>query len=108
MCVEAVETSFARLDEILPDSLILTDELNGFNHYSSCESFDNLAYGLNPVLDAALKADTTQKYNFQYVAVVYHLGPGEFNVRTILVDSVWKAYNFDEDTKPFFQDPVDN
>jgi hypothetical protein len=89
LCTEALEQTFVRLGEVVPDSLQITGELDPFLYYSSCKSFANRAYVVNPVLDAVLKADTTQKYNFQYIARVDHVGPGEFEVSRFQVDEIW-------------------
>ncbi len=108
MCTEAIAETFGRLDEVVPDSLIITSELNEFNFYSSCKSFANRAYVVNPVLDAVLKADTTQKYNFQYIARVDHVAKGEFEVSRFQVDEIWEKYHPEEqpENEPFFNDPA--
>lgn len=90
MSVEAIQTTFEEIDRIVPDTLLITDELDPYMHYQSAKSFGNYFYGLNPVLEAAAKADTTRKYRFQYVARVDHVDAGEFVIRDFLVDSIWR------------------
>jgi len=102
--VEALQLTFDEIGRILPDSLIITDDLEPFNHYSSAESFGNLFYGLNPVLDAAAKADTSRKYKFQYIARVDHVDAGEFVIRDFLVDSIWRYRPFVIESKNPFTD----
>ncbi len=98
----ALQKTFDSLDQILPDSLIITEELDPRNHYMSAESFGNLFYGLNPVLDAAAKADTSRKYKFQYIARVDHVDANEFVIRDFLVDSIWRHEPYRSDFESFF------
>ena len=102
MSIDALQKSFDEIDRIVPDSLIITDELDPYMHYRSAESFGNIFYGLNPILDAAAKADTSRKYKFQYVARVDHVDANEFVIRDFLVDSVWRYQPFKvESQNPF-------
>ncbi len=102
--IQALQKTFDNLDQILPDSLIITEELDPRNHYMSAESFGNLFYGLNPVLEAAAKEDTSRKYRFQYIARVDHVDIDEFIIRDFLIDSIWRyePYNFNSES---FFDP---
>jgi hypothetical protein len=104
MSVKALQTTFDEIDRIVPDSLIITDDLDPYAHYSSAESFGNLFYGLNPVLDAVSKTDTSRKYRFQYVARVDHVDANEFVIRDFLVDSIWRYEPFQfESENPFIE-----
>ena len=108
LIVEAMEKTFDNIDQILPDSLVVTDELNPYLHYSEGESFGNIFYGLNPIIDVAAKADTSRKYKFQYVARVDHVDADEFVIKTFQVDSIWRYKAFVLDDEPFFNmDPND-
>lgn len=100
--IEALQKTFDEIDRILPDSLVITEELDPYKHYMSAKSFGNLFYGLNPVLDAAAKADTSRKYKFQYLARVDHVDINEFVIRDFLVDSIWRDEPFKIESKnPF-------
>lgn len=90
MSTDAIEQTFREIDRILPDSLVVDDPLNPYNHYSEAESFGNLFYGLNPVIMTALKSDTSKKYRFQYIARVDHVDANEFVIRDFLIDSIWR------------------
>lgn len=90
MSTDAIEQTFREIDRILPDSLVIDDPLNPYNHYSEAESFGNLFYGLNPVIMTALKSDTSKKYRFQYIARVDHVDANEFVIRDFLIDSIWR------------------
>ncbi|MFN1836294.1 hypothetical protein AB2B38_013620 [Balneola sp. MJW-20] len=106
--IEALQKTFDEIDQVLPDSLVITEELDPYQHYQSAESFGNIFYAVNPVLDAALKADTTKKYKFQYVARVDHVDAGEFVIKTFLVDSIWSYQPFKvESSNPFMGETDD-
>lgn len=102
MSTDAIEQTFIEIDRILPDSLVIDDPLNPYNHYSQAESFGNLFYGLNPVIMTALKADTSVKYRFQYIARVDHVDANEFVIRDFLVDSIWRYDPVDFDSENSF------
>lgn len=104
MSTDALQKTFNEIDRIVPDSLIITDELEPFSHYQSAESFGNLYYVVNPVLDAAAKADTSRKYKFQYLARVDHVDANEFMIRDFLVDSIWRYRPFVIESKNPFTD----
>lgn len=105
LSMDALQKTFDEIDRIVPDSLIITDKLDPYEHYSSTESFGNIFYGLNPVLEAAAKADTTRKYRFQYVARVDHVDANEFVIRDFLVDSIWRYKPFRIESKnPFIEE----
>ncbi len=89
LCIEALERSFNEVYRIMPDSLVLNDELNPVAQYSSCKSFENIAYVVNPILQTQLKSNPEITYNFQYVARLDHIGNEEFELKDFLVDSVW-------------------
>jgi hypothetical protein len=104
MSTDAIEQTFREIDRILPDSLVIDDPLNPYNHYSQAESFGNLFYGLNPVITTALKADTSKKYRFQYIARVDHVDANEFVIRDFLVDSIWRYEPIDFSSENSFWD----
>jgi hypothetical protein len=102
LSTDAIEQTFKEIDRILPDSLVIDDPLDPYNHYSQAESFGNLFYGLNPVIMTALKADTSIKYRFQYIARVDHVDADEFVIRDFLVDSIWRYEPIDFDSENSF------
>tara|TARA_R110000868_G_scaffold306734_3_gene568131 strand:- start:62955 stop:63422 length:468 start_codon:yes stop_codon:yes gene_type:complete len=104
MSVSALQQTFDEIDRILPDSLVITDELDPYDHYSQAESFGNIFYGLNPVIMTALRADTSKKYRFQYLARVDHVDANEFIIRDFLVDSIWLYVPVDFSSRNPFQD----
>ncbi|MBO6572930.1 hypothetical protein GYB29_00480 [bacterium] len=104
MSTDAIEQTFREIDRILPDSLVVDDPLNPYNHYSEAESFGNLFYGLNPVIMTALKSDTSKKYRFQYIARVDHVDANEFVIRDFLVDSIWRYEPIDLNSEDSFWD----
>jgi hypothetical protein len=103
MSTEALRTTFLNIDRIMPDSLVIDDPLNPYNHYSEAESFGNIYYGLNPVIMTALKSDTSKKYRFQYLARVDHVDANEFVIRDFLVDSIWRYEPFEFGSKNPFE-----
>lgn len=103
--IEALQKTFDEIDRVLPDSLVITEELDPYLHYMSAESFGNLFYGLNPVIDVAAKADTSRKYKFQYIARVDHVDINEFVIKDFLVDSIWRHEPFKIESKNPFIDP---
>ena len=104
MSTDAIEQTFKEIYRILPDSLVIDDPLNPYNHYSQAESFGNMFYGLNPVIMTALKADTSKKYRFRYIARVDHVDANEFVIRDFLVDSIWRYKPIDLDSEDSFWD----
>ena len=105
MSTDAIEQTFREIDRILPDSLVVDDPLNPYNHYSEAESFGNLFYGLNPIIMTALKSDTSKKYRFQYIARVDHVDANEFVIRDFLIDSIWRHEPLEFGSEnPFIQD----
>lgn len=102
LSMEALQKTFDEIDRVLPDSLIITQELDPYEHYMSTESFGNLYYGLNPVLETAAKADTSRKYKFQYLARVDHVDIDEFEIRLMVVDSIWRHEPFSLENESFF------
>ncbi|MEQ8577302.1 MAG: hypothetical protein RIC57_13390 [Balneola sp.] len=104
MSADAIEQTFQEIDRILPDTLVIDDPLNSYNHYSQAESFGNMFYGLNPVIMTALKADTSKKYRFQYIARVDHVDANEFVIRDFLVDSIWRYKPIDFNSEDSFWD----
>jgi len=104
MSADAIGQTFREIDRILPDSLVIDDPLNPFDHYSQAESFGNFFYGLNPVIMTALKADTSKKYRFQYIARVDHVDANEFVIRDFLVDSIWRYEPVDFSSENSFWD----
>lgn len=104
LSVEALQKTFDEIDRILPDTLVIEGELDPYQHYMSAESFGNLFYGLNPVIDVAAKSDTSRKYKFQYIARVDHVDINEFVIRDFLVDSIWRHQPFKIESKnPFIE-----
>ncbi len=104
LSIDALQKTFDEIDRIVPDSLIITDDLDPYLHYSAATSFGNVFYGLNPVLKAVAKADTSRKYRFQYVARVDHVDTDEFVIRDFLVDSIWRHKPFRIESKnPFIE-----
>lgn len=106
LSIEALQKTFDEIDRILPDSLVITEELDPYQHYMSAESFGDIFYGLNPTLETAAKADTSRKYKFQYVARVDHVDIDEFEIKVMVVDSIWRYYpNIYDRPIPFTIDP---
>lgn len=93
MCMEALQLTFDEINRIKPDSLIVSEEFDPRNHYSSCESFGNIVYVVNPVIKTHSRTDTSKVYNFQYLARVNHLSADEYQIKDFLIDSVWKPFN---------------
>ena len=90
LITDALQETFDQIDQILPDTLMIIEEPNRYNHYSEGESFGNIYYGLNPVIDVVSVADTSRKYKFQYIARVDHIDANEFEIKLFLIDSIWR------------------
>lgn len=102
LSTEALQKTFDEIDQILPDSLIITDSMNPIEHYQSAQSFGNIYYGVNPILDVVAKSDTSRKYKFQYIARVDHVDADEFVIRDFMVDSVWPYQSMHVESKGSF------
>ncbi len=92
MWSDAMEEVFDNLDQVMPDSLIVEDSLDPYDHYSDYVNIEdmNIVYLLRPTLDVSAKADTSRKYRLRIIARVDHVDANEFEIKNFFVDTLYQ------------------
>lgn len=109
MWSDAMEEVFENLDQVMPDSLIIEDSLDPYDHWQEAVNFKdlNLVYLVKPKIEVASMADTSRKYIIEIIARVDHVDANEFEIKNFFVDTLYRRdapINHMEDTESPWDD----
>lgn len=92
MWSEAMEEMFDNLDQVMPDTLLIEDSLDPFDHWNEAVNFQdmNLVYLLKPRIKVASLADTSRKYIIEIIARVDHIDANEYQIKNFFVDTLYR------------------
>ena len=85
---DAMEEVFDNLDQIVPDSLEVDDDLDVFDHTDKYINKENIMYGVHPFVKLRSKDHPENEYLMRVIGIVLHTGPDEFNIRTLELDTL--------------------
>lgn len=91
---DAMEEVFDNLDQIVPDSLEVDDDLNVFDHTDKYITKENIMYGVHPFVKLRSKEHPDQEYLMRVIGIVIHAGPNEFDIRTLELDTLINIQEF--------------
>ena len=86
--MDAMEEVFDNLDEVVPDSLEVHDDLDVMDFSDKYVNKENIMYGVKPLIRLRSKENPDQTYLAGILGIVLHTGPGEFDIRTLELDTL--------------------
>jgi len=85
---DAMEEVFDNIDQVIPDSLELHDDLQVLDHGESYINKENIMYGIHPFIRLRSKTNAENEYLIRVLGIVLHKAPGEFEIRSLEMDTL--------------------